>query len=177
MDRTAFIEGDTVSLYPVEEDDLEELRDVINHPDVWRWVSTVEPKSLEDERAFLEEIREDDRVTFLVADDGPVGTVELRLGARQDRSAELGIMLDPERHGEGIGTEAVELAVAYGFETLGLHRVWSRTDEGNEKMQRVFEKAGFEREGVQREQRYAAGEFHDMVIYGLLEGEWDGENR
>lgn len=178
MDRTAFLEGEDVALRPVEEDDLPWLRDVVNNPDVWRWLGFVEPNSMEDERAFLDDLREGDRVGFLVTADGErAGLIDLRPGNRPDRSAEFGLMIDPRRHGEGIGTEAVRLAVDYGFDHLGLHRVWALTEERNEKMQRVFEKVGFEREGVQREQRYADGEFHDMVIYGMLEDEWDSEDR
>lgn len=176
MDRTAFMDGERISFYPVEEDDLERLRDIINHPDVWRWVSVVEPKSLDDEQAFLEHVRESDQSTFLaVHGDEAVGTVELRPGADQDRNAELGIMLDPDLHGDGLGTEAVGLMVRYGFETLGLHRIWARTDERNAAMQRVFKKCGFTHEGAQREHRYADGTYHDMEIYGLVRDEWDGQ--
>jgi RimJ/RimL family protein N-acetyltransferase len=57
---------------------------------------------------------------------------------------ELGIKIGPQNlRGKGYASEAVELLLAYAFETLGLEMVRGSTLAHNERMQRVFEKNGF----------------------------------
>ena len=41
------------------------------------------------------------------------------------------------------GTEAVKELIRYGFEELGLKRIWYAYFDGNEKSKRVAEKCGF----------------------------------
>lgn len=57
---------------------------------------------------------------------------------------ELGIKIGPqELRGKGYASEAVELLVAYAFDSLGLDAVRGSTLAHNQRMQRVFEKNGF----------------------------------
>jgi len=58
------------------------------------------------------------------------------------RVIEIGWLVDPDRHGEGIGTELARASVAYGFETLHLTRITSRTLPDNRASRRVMEKIG-----------------------------------
>ena len=54
---------------------------------------------------------------------------------------------DEAARGRGIGTEAAKLMIQYGFEELGLHRIYLRALAGNMQAIRSYEKAGFEHEG------------------------------
>ena len=45
--------------------------------------------------------------------------------------------------GRGIIPEAVKELIRYGFEELGLKRIWYAYFDGNEKSKRVAEKCGF----------------------------------
>ncbi len=61
---------------------------------------------------------------------------------------ELGIKIGPnDLRGRGLATEAVRLLVEYVFDTLGLENVRGSTLSHNHRMQRVFEKNGFEQVG------------------------------
>jgi len=58
-------------------------------------------------------------------------------------SAELGYWIGEEYWGQGIATEAVRLISEYGFQKLGLLRVYSGVYESNKASMRVLEKNGF----------------------------------
>ena len=61
---------------------------------------------------------------------------------------DLGIKIGPnDLRGRGLASEAVRLLVEYVFDTLGLENVRGSTLSHNHRMQRVFEKNGFEQDG------------------------------
>lgn len=63
-------------------------------------------------------------------------------------SCELGIKIGPEGlRGQGLASETVALLVEYATGVLGVDSVRGSTLGHNHRMQRVFEKCGFERAG------------------------------
>jgi RimJ/RimL family protein N-acetyltransferase len=170
MPGPAFLEGETVSLRTVEEGDLKFLRDGVNDPDVWRTTLMPEPKNVEQEREFFEEVVcEDGSVDLVVADgEDPVGMVGLNGLDEGNGVAELGYWIVPDHWGNGYATDAARTVTEYGFEQRRLHRVQARIVDFNEASARVLEKAGFEREGVHRGAAFVDGEHRDVVRYGRL---------
>ena len=66
----------------------------------------------------------------------------------RNNGCELGIKIGPQAlRGRGYASEAVELLTNYAFETLNLERMRGSTLSHNYRMQRVFEKNGFEEVG------------------------------
>lgn len=89
-----------------------------------------------------------------------------------DRSAEFGIFLgNPEYRGKKFGEEIIELMLDYGFQELGLHRIWLTVLAFNHRAIRCFEKCGFRREGVFREAIFSGGIFNDVYLMAILENE------
>lgn len=88
----------------------------------------------------------------------------------------LGIGIGDRAHwGQGIGGEALRLALNYAFNELNLHRVQLTVFEYNDRAIAVYEKLGFQREGVYRESLYRDGVRYDMYLYGLLRREWEAQ--
>ena len=110
-----------------------------------------------------------------------IGNCGLRQGAQvfhrsPDASeAELGYELDPFHWGNGYATEAARAMVAYGFQTLGLHRVFASCLGDNEASWRLMERLGMRREGVLRAQADLRGLMVDTYLYGLLKEEWKSQ--
>ncbi|WP_043627932.1 GNAT family N-acetyltransferase [Nonomuraea candida] len=65
--------------------------------------------------------------------------------------AMIGYSLLPAFRGRGFMTRAVRLLVGWAFANTSLHRIVAGTDAGNTASHAVLERAGFRREGVQRE--------------------------
>ena len=103
----------------------------------------------------------------------PIGIVGLHCLREVYRSMEFRILIyDPSAIGSGIGTEATRLVVDYGFERLNLHRIWLGVHSDNKGAIRCYEKAGFKREGVLRDELFTYGKYADAIRMGVLEGEW-----
>jgi RimJ/RimL family protein N-acetyltransferase len=80
---------------------------------------------------------------------------------------------DRNARGKGYGTEATRLALQFAFDELNLHRVQLTVFAYNEPAIRVYERCGFQREGVFRDQIYRDGVRYDSYLYGILRPEWE----
>lgn len=92
--------------------------------------------------------------TFIIeARDGAEGAEPVPVGLAtlydfRGGGCELGIKIGPqELRGRGYATEAVSLLLGYCFDALGVEVVRGTTLAHNARMQRVFEKLGFEETG------------------------------
>lgn len=86
--------------------------------------------------------------------------------------AELGYWIGLPFWGKGYATEAARGALAFGFQTLGLHRIYAHHFAGNRASQRVLEKIGMRHEGRFRQHIRKWDEYVDVENYGLLAEEF-----
>ncbi len=92
----------------------------------------------------------------------------------QNYRAEIGYMILPEYHGQGIVAEAIQEVVRYGFEDLNLHSIEAIIDPNNVASERVLQKNGFVKEAHILENEFFDGKFIDTVIYSLLKRNFKG---
>jgi diamine N-acetyltransferase len=89
-----------------------------------------------------------------------------------NRHAMFGIFIGgAESRGKGYGTEATAMVVAYAFNTLNLNRVWLHVYDNNKAGIRAYEKVGFRKEGVLRQDSFRRGRYRDTVVMGILRTE------
>ena len=102
----------------------------------------------------------------------PVGDCGFHIIDWRNRSAEFGIVIGEKRFwNQGYGTEAVNLLVRFGFQTLNLHRIMLRVDANNPRAIRAYEKAGFIHEGRLRDAEFKDGKYHDLLLMSILDHE------
>ena len=105
-------------------------------------------------------------VQMIICDDAtgkPLGSVYIRDIDREHNKAEYGIFIgEDDDRGRGIGTAAAKLMLRYCFEEEGLHRVYLRAFADNLQAIRSYEKAGFAREGLLRDDVRIDGEYRDI---------------
>lgn len=106
------------------------------------------------------------------ADDRPIGLVSFWDRAIPHEAAELSIWIGQGHRDEGNGTEALSLALRYGFTQLSLHKIYLRVLDYNARAIRAYEKVGFRVEGHLREEMNVQGEWHDLIYMGVLEAEF-----
>lgn len=104
-----------------------------------------------------------------------IGQVALFGATSKDRCATFAIVLGPDHHGRGYGTDAVRVTVRYGFEELGLHRIELGVFGFNPRAIATYRKAGFVEEGRRRKAIWRSGAWHDHVTMGILHDEWVAE--
>lgn len=175
--KNPFRIGEKVYLRAIEFEDLANLQRWINDPEVTRYLSAIRPMNAIAEREWIESQakRADEVCLMIVARDGdlPVGTIGLHRVGGPNRSAVLGISIGEKgQWNRGLGTEAMRLISAYGFDTLNLHRIELQVYAGNSRARHVYERVGFRLEGIRREARFNEGAWEDVYLMGLLEHEF-----
>lgn len=182
MPGPVFLDGDAVTLRPVERGDVEFVQRAMNDPAIWRPALDVDPTNGDQAEAFHETVLSgDEGVHCLVTAEGNrVGMVTLatsRYGPDETaraRSAELAYWVAPDSQGQGYGSDAAGRMVRYAFEDRNLRRLDARVGAFNEASAALLESLGFEHEGTRREAAWYRGGYHDMLQYGLLRSAWDG---
>jgi RimJ/RimL family protein N-acetyltransferase len=90
------------------------------------------------------------------------------------RTAEFRIFLGNKAYWtRGIGTECTKLMVVYGFEKLNLNRIWLGVNADNIGGVRAYEKAGFIKEGILRQEQYRNFRYYDVVRMSVLRSEYE----
>lgn len=168
-------------LRPFTMDDLEALHAIQSRPDVTRYLMWG-PRSLGEVRDVLAKrarttTLEAEGETLVLAmglpDSGAlVGDVNLHWISFEHRQGEIGFVLHPDHHGQGLAGEAAAVMLRLGFEELGLHRIIGRCDGRNAASAKVMERLGMRREAHFRQNEIVKGEWTDELVYALLADEW-----
>ena len=74
--------------------------------------------------------------------------------------------------GRGLGTDALNCLVDFGFGELRLERIYLHVFDYNARAQRSYEKAGFQTDAILRRSRFHRGEHHDVHLMSILRGDW-----
>lgn len=84
------------------------------------------------------------------------------------KDGEIGYLLLTDCWSKGIMTEAVRQICAAAFLELEIIRITGLVYAPNIASQRVLEKNGFVREGLQKDAVYKAGKIYDLCLFGKL---------
>ena len=138
--------------------------------DARAWVRDVIGNQSQDPRmryAFAIELRENGQV---------IGYCDLVIrGPIECRMAYSGFRYVQKCWGKGYGTEAEKAILAFGFETLGLHRVSSICEPENIASRCIMEKCGMRREGhgILDHWNPKRKKWGDTYYYAILKDEWE----
>jgi RimJ/RimL family protein N-acetyltransferase len=175
------LEGGRVRLDPLRSDDEDALYALHSDPEVCRYL-LFEPRTREEVAAVLdrdagkthlENLGDYLQPAIRRRDDGRfLGTMYLNLTSVDDRTAEIGWLVDPRFQGQGYARECAALLLDLCFGELGLHRVYAELDPRNQASVRVCEKLGMRHEAHMLEHMWLKGEWTDTGTYAILEREW-----
>lgn len=178
MKKPVFIDGKRLYLRPVGMRDLERFFRWFNDPKLRRFLLLPFPTTRMAEKEFIRKVTDlkDGVVLSIVVKKGDrlIGNVSLFKIETVSRKAELGIALaDLSMVGKGFGTEAVALVLDYAFRTLNLHRVWLTVHDFNFRAKNAYRALGFVEEGRHRQSYFCDGKYHDDILMGILQDEWE----
>lgn len=110
--------------------------------------------------------------------DREIGSVYLRDIDRAAGTAEYGIFIgEEEALGRGYGTQAAKRMLEYGFDTLGLKKIFLRFVEGNAGARKSYEKAGFRMIENRRETVGLEQGKREVFFMETERGAWESTNR
>ncbi len=145
----------------------------LNDPEVVRWTEARHQRwSTEQVIAYVRS--HDHHATFLFGiflkgNGQHIGNIRLFNIHPVHKRAELSFLIfDKSQWSKGYATEAVRAVTHYAFETLKLHRIHADYYALNVGSARVFEKSGYEIEGVFKEHMVVDGSYMDSVRIAKL---------
>lgn len=101
-----------------------------------------------------------------------IGTCGLFRWNRTWKSCTLGYELARDAWGNGLMTEALHAALAWGFESMALNRIEAQAHPENTASLKLLQRLGFVEEGFQRQAGFWWGKHHDLVQLSLLRREY-----
>lgn len=174
------LETNRLFLREFQESDLQPIQEFSSDPEVVRYMSWG-PNTEKDTQEFLQRAfkqqQKQPRTDYglaivLKAENRLIGSGGICVNP-DHKEAELGYCFNRRFWGQGYATEAARAFTAFGFEELGLHRIYATCDPANVASARVMEKIGMQREGHLREHLWMKGRWRDSYLYAILEQEWD----
>lgn len=172
-----YLEGTRVYLRPSEPEDADwSYQSMNNDMEGRRLTGTPTAFSRAQIAGYIERQASDpSRASFVVVrqeDDALVGEVVLNEIDGRNRSSNFRIFMDAQYTGRGYGTEATRLMLDYGFGMLNLHRIELDVYTINPRALHVYEKVGFVREGVKRQNWYYDHQYYDSIVMSILEDDY-----
>jgi ribosomal-protein-serine acetyltransferase len=101
-----------------------------------------------------------------------VGLVGMKDSDFENKKTEIGYWLSQPFQHRGIITKSCKALIKFAFNDLDMNRVQIKVATGNHKSQRVAERLGFVREGIEREGELHSHGFVDLIIFGLLKSDF-----
>jgi RimJ/RimL family protein N-acetyltransferase len=172
------MEGEKVRIRAIEKTDIDEILKWINNPEVTSNLILRYPVSRYQEEKWIERMLDgaDERNKVFVIETKDkiyLGGIGLHNINWLDRNAEVGIVIGKKEYwNKGYGTDAMMTLLDFAFHQMNLHRVYLRVYDFNPRGIRSYEKCGFRKEGVSREDHYIEGRYHDTIIMGILKDEF-----
>ena len=170
-DEGHFIEGSRIYLRGVCPDDVDaRYHRWMNDPEVTRFLeSRFVPKTQSELRDFVVDLIGSVHAVFLaivLKENGThIGNIKLGNIDWIHRFADVGLLIgEKDCWAKGYATEAIKLATEYAFGTLNLGRLTAGVYSANTGSLRAFEKAGWEREGVQKLHYFCEGGYVDRIL-------------
>ena len=155
--------SDQVVLRPATHDDLPWLLSLAGGYEVEPFLAPGAAEGLEDAVA---------RGEALIAEGGDgraVGAVRAMVVNERSRIGAIRtLMIDPAVRGRGLGVAVVQTVTARLFDERDVHRIEAEVYGFNAGGLRVFEAAGFVREGTRRRAYWRHEAWQDGVTFGLL---------
>jgi len=96
-----------------------------------------------------------------------IGTCGFTEIYERERRAEVGYVLSPRFHRQGLAPEALSRIMEYGFLTLGLRRLEGRIMEDNLASRKVLERSGFADATSKNETIYKRGKKQKILTFAI----------
>jgi RimJ/RimL family protein N-acetyltransferase len=142
-------------LRPFKMEDAPQVAEQANDRELAKYVGTIPyPYHVKDAENWLKKVtaekckKDPSQVDFCIEIEGWVAGAISLFDIKPEHKAEIGYWLGKNFRGKGVMTQTVVEVCEFGFDHLGLKRVYAAPHADNISSHKVLEKAGFKQEGV-----------------------------
>lgn len=167
------LEGERLQLEPLRMRHIsDEYASWFSDPETTRYNRHGSGISRAEMEAYVRRVEHSDSeaaFAVIVKDGGAhIGNISLQKIDHNSRSAEFAILLgNKEYRGKGFAAEASKLLLRWGFEQLGLERIYCGTPVQHTDMRNLAHRLGFAEAGVRKGAMQKGGELWDVIDYAL----------
>jgi len=176
--RSHFFSGKLSYLRGIEPDDYNQIAEWVNDPKfnefLYQGWKPVDAQMVQEQ--FEEERQKEGAIQFaqcLISTDEMLGWCGLYKWEKIAHSSEIRSFVGPQHWGGGYGTEQHAMLVKIGFDRYNMNRIWLGTHQDNKGILRIYEKLGFTKEGVLRQEQFRRGKYFDAYRYAILKQEYN----
>ena len=169
------LSNEQITLRALEPTDLDTLYRWENDTALWAVSDTTAPYSREALWHYLEgytgDIYAQRQLRLMItlsADGTPVGTIDFLNFDPLNNRAELGLFIDGNYRGHGLGRQALDLLTAYARDHIGLRQLYVFIALDNEVCLKLFEDYGYSRVGVLKSWVKRGSTYRDVALLQML---------
>ncbi len=176
MSTPYLLEDNSLSLRPLEPEDLCRLYEWENDTTLWQFGSSIAPFSRYTLKRYIERAAESSFAEMgqqrLIIDlnGDAAGTVDFFDYDAFNAKAAIGLLVAPQFQNRGLGQTCVEMLCRYAREVLLLHQVYAEIAVTNTVCIRLFEKCGFTRNGTLSDWQKTKDGFVDVAVFQKILG-------
>lgn len=164
--------GSVVGLRAIEESDLHQLLQWRNIPEYRLFFREFRELNMTNQKAWFDKYVMQDMSTQMfgiveLATNELIGACGLCYIDWVNRSADFSIYIGKDNLyiDDFYAIDAAKVMERYGFEELNLHRLWAEIYSIDEKKKVLFNKLGFEQEGIFKETHWTQGKWVDSIYF------------
>ena len=106
---------------------------------------------------------------WVVYEGKKIGQINYNKIDKKNKKVELDIIIGPQTNlSKGLGTDALKTLMEHLFNSFDINKIIISARANNPRAIKAYQKVGFKKEGLLKEENYFKGEFVDYVIFGLL---------
>lgn len=171
------LKSENIYLRLLEKEDLKSRVDWINDEENIQTLLFDWPTSFaKTEKWFANTVMDPTKMHFSIVDiknDVLVGMIGLLNIDRNNHHAQLYITIGNKQYrGKHIPDEVIPLMLEYGFRELDLSKIYLYTLPNNDRGRHVYERNGFQLDGILRKQVYCRGKQQDLFVHSILKDEF-----
>ncbi|WP_340073485.1 GNAT family N-acetyltransferase [Leptobacterium sp. I13] len=165
------LKGDNLILRALEPEDLDFLYTIENDEAIWEISNTQTPYSRFVLKKYLENSHQDiytvKQLRLVISNKEGIfiGLIDVFDFDPKNNRAGIGIIIEKEYQGKGIGKNALSILMDYCFEVLHLHQVYANVGVDNEKSIKLFTGLGFENVGIKKDWNHKGDTYEDEIMF------------
>ncbi|KZL94097.1 GNAT family N-acetyltransferase [Clostridium magnum] len=172
--------GEKIYLTSIEREDLHKLMHWRNREDFRKYFREYREINTDMQNKWFESKVLNDPSTIMfsikrVSDDELLGCCGLCYINWVHRHADLSLYIGLNNiyiDEEGYAEESCRLLFKYGFNELGLNKIWTEIYEFDMKKIKLYSELGFKKDGVLRQNYFYDGKLWDSYVFSILQGEF-----
>ena len=167
--------GKKVKLRAFKEEDINKACIFINDKEVRSLIATgaIFPISIKEERDFIENSKgKNGEYNFAIEtleSESFIGVCSVDKVDWINRNCEIGIMIgDKDYWNKEYGSDAIKTLLKFIFQEMNLNKVKLGVFAFNKRAIKCYEKCGFKTEGVEKNEIFRNGEYHDGILMAIF---------